>query len=197
MTRPWSKLARSAVRLKQSFSQLKVESLHSAHEAQLPVPRSPLNILDSDDMLVILNSRATVLLNISFRTCIYSKRVVILASLARFLFATRKNAPGGLFRITDSLDREATKEEQAWMVFRMLQIIRDDIYQLLTRASHELVEAERQEQQRHINIFNRSVATWQHMMNKQIKSARGHDHLFESRHYFPGRMAAVRAKCEG
>jgi hypothetical protein len=188
-TKPWAKIARSARHLKQSFSQLKAESSRSAREACQPIPQFPLRILDSDDLLVILNARATVLLNISFRNRSQSRHIVTLSSLARFLFSVHRIE-------SDRIGGETSQEERAWMIRRMLQLIRDDVYQLLTYASQEFIQAEREEQQRHLDAFCTSAMTWQNLINRQIKSARGHSHRFESGEGFPDRMATLRAKCE-
>jgi hypothetical protein len=44
-----------------------------------------MNIIHSDDMCVIVNARATVLLNISFHGLEQQKRIVALSSLAVWL----------------------------------------------------------------------------------------------------------------
>ncbi|KAH4010384.1 hypothetical protein JI435_155480 [Parastagonospora nodorum SN15] len=186
---PWAKIARSARHLKQSFSQLKAESSRSAREAREPVADVPLNILESNDMLVILNARATVLLNFSFRGRHHSTHVVTLSSLARCLFSARRTD-------SDLVGRDASEEEKLWMIHRMLQLIRDDVYQILVHASQDFVEAEQEEQRQHLSTFCASLKTWQNMINRQIQSARGHFHQIESNDGFSDRMATLRAKCE-
>jgi hypothetical protein len=64
--RPWGRLARHASMLKQSFSQLRAESIRSLHLARQPATSIPRNIIESDDMIMILNARGTALLNVSF-----------------------------------------------------------------------------------------------------------------------------------
>jgi hypothetical protein len=186
---PWAKVARSALHLKQSFSQLKAESSRSAREAREPVADVPLNILESNDMLVILNARATVLLNFSFRGRHQSTHVVTLSSLARCLFSARKTD-------SDLVGRDTSEEEKLWMIHRMLQLIRDDVYQILVHASQDFVEAEQEEQRQHLSTFCESLKTWKNMINRQIQLARGHYHQVESNDGFSDRMATLRAKCE-
>lgn len=189
ITSPWAKIARSARHLKQSFSQLKAESSRSAREARQLVAEVPLNILESDDMLVILNARATVLLNLSFRGRHQAVHVVTLSSLARCLFSARRTD-------SDLVGRDTSDEEKVWMIQRMLQLIRDDVYQIFVHTSQDFVEAEQEEQRQHLSTFCTSLKTWQNMINRQIQSVRGHHHQIESKDGFSDRMAELRAKCE-
>lgn len=140
-------------------------------------------------MLFILNARATVLLNLSFRGRHQSVHVVTLSSLARCLFSARRTD-------TDLVGRDISDEEKLWMIQRMLQLIRDDVYQVFVHASQDFVDAEQEEQRQHLSIFCSSLKTWQSMINRQIQSARGHHHQIESKDGFSDRMATLRAKCE-
>jgi hypothetical protein len=154
-----------------------------------PTPQAPLNITDSEDMLVILNARATALLNISFRDLSQPKHIVKLASLAIHLFSTRKTG-------SDIIEDDVSDEEKIWMMKRMIQLVRDDIYTLLLSVVQDLTYADRAEQKQHVANLMRTARTWRLIVNKQVHSARRHAHKFESQDGYPGRMAALRDRCE-
>lgn len=139
-------------------------------------------------MPIILNARATALLNISLRNMSQSKHIVKLASLARCLFSAPKT--GTL------IESDISDEEKVWMLQRMIQLIRDDIYTLLISISQNYTEADRKEQQRYIDVLLRSATTWRKIINRQVLSARRHEHQFESQDGYPDRMATLRTKCE-
>jgi hypothetical protein len=140
-------------------------------------------------MLVILNARATALLNISFRNLSQSKHIVELASLAIYLFSARKTG-------SDMIEDGVSDEEKIWMLKRMIQLVRDDIYTLLLSVDQDLTYADRAEQKRHIANLMRTVRTWRLIVNKQVHSMRRHAHKFESQDDYSGRMATLRDKCE-
>jgi hypothetical protein len=179
--------------LKQSFSQLKAESSRTHQQARQPAPHFPTNIIESDDMTMILNARATVLLNVSFRDLSQSVHVVKLSALALALWTSRETETDwgyGMF------DKGSEEEENAWVLQRMIQLVRDDIYHLLYNAIDDFADADRVEQQQHIDIFMESLKTWQKMINRQTRAARGLDHFVESKDNYPDRMSRLRLACE-
>jgi hypothetical protein len=140
-------------------------------------------------MVVLLNARATALLNVFFHNLTQSKHIVKLASLAVCLFTMRKSG-------SDTIEGNFSDEEKVWMLERMIQLVRDDIYALLVSVSQDHTPADRTEQQQHVDILRRTVTMWQRIINKHVQAARGHNHQFESRDGYPDRMATLRAKCE-
>jgi hypothetical protein len=179
--------------LKQSFSQLKAESSRTHQQARQPAPHFPTNIIESDDMTMILNARATVSLNVSFRNLSQPMHIIKLSELALALWISRQTETDwgyGMF------DRGSEAEESAWVAQRMIQLVRDDIYQPFCNAVDESADADRVEQQPHIDVFMKSVRTWQKMINRQNQAARGLDHPIESKDYYPARMARLRLVCE-
>jgi hypothetical protein len=101
-------------------------------------------------MLVILNARATALLNISFRNLSQSKHIVELASLAIYLFSARKTG-------SDMIEDGVSDEEKIWMLKRMIQLVRDDIYTLLLSVDQDLTYADRAEREPHEDSKNVAV----------------------------------------
>jgi hypothetical protein len=191
--RPWGRLARHASMLKQSFSQLRAESIRSLHLARQPATSIPRNIIESDDMIMILNARGTALLNVSFRALSQQIHIVKLSTLALRVWAALPPCS------TDAqipFDEGATDEEKIWILQRLIQLIRDDIYLVISRAVEHFKPAERDEQQRHITVFRESMATWQKMMNRQIRSAGNYQHIVESSDDFALQMHRLREWCE-
>jgi hypothetical protein len=191
--KPWGRLAHRTNLLKQSLANLISESSSSAQQARQQARQSdyqvPLNITDSEDMLVILNARATALLNISFRNLRQPKHIVKLASLATCLFSAHKTGPV-------IIGDDVSDEEKIWMLRRMIQLIRDDIYNLLLSVIEDYTHADHIEQERHIDVLQKTVITWRRIISKQVHSARRETHNFESQDGYAGRMAVFRAKCE-
>jgi hypothetical protein len=146
-------------------------------QARQPISRFPDNIIESDDMVVILNARATVLLNTSFRQIRQQKQVIKLAALALKLWRWRTDRMDWADIMSDL---KPTDEEYAWIAQKMILLIRDDIYHYLTDAIQELHPTERVEQQKHIDVFLESVSTWRKLINRQFAAARGHEHPIET-----------------
>jgi hypothetical protein len=86
--KPWGRIKFRVRRAKQSIYEPIAESeaeQQAQQYRQQKAPHFPTNIIDSDDMCVILNARATVLLNTSFYGLEQQKRIVALSSLAIWL----------------------------------------------------------------------------------------------------------------
>lgn len=108
----WGVLGRYATVLRQSFSQLKVESSRTRQEAREPAPCFPKNMTESDDMIVILNARGTVILNFSFRRHSHQIHIVALAALAVRLWGVLSaGAKEGDVQFPNGISSEA----KAWM----------------------------------------------------------------------------------
>jgi hypothetical protein len=93
---------------------------------------------------MILNARATVLLNVSFRNLSQPMHIIKLSELALALWISRQTETDwgyGMF------DRGSEAEESAWVAQRMIQLVRDDIYQLFCNAVDESADADRVDQQ--------------------------------------------------
>jgi hypothetical protein len=72
--------------VKQSISELRAENARVRQARRVrKALHFPTNILYSNDMTVILNARATVLLNMSFHCLWQQARVIELSSLALWL----------------------------------------------------------------------------------------------------------------
>jgi hypothetical protein len=144
-------------------------------------------------MTVILNARATVLLNVSFRGLSQSVHIIKLSSLAMALWSERRTETDwgyGMF------DKGSEDEEHAWVLQRMILLLRDDIYKLFYSAIDEFAEGDRVEQKRHIDVFVESVETWQNMINRHTQAAKGHENFVESKDGYSDRMAHLRQFCE-
>jgi hypothetical protein len=191
--KPWGRLARHASMLKQSFSQLRAESIRSLHLTRQPASCTSRNITESDDMIMILNARGTALLNLSFRALPQQTHIVKLSALALRVWAAVPPCSNGA---QIPFDKGVTDEEKAWMIHRLIQLIRDDIYLVVSGALEQFTPAERDEQQRHIAVFQESMATWQKMVNRQIRSAGNYQHIVEYRYGFAPQMHRLREWCE-
>lgn len=144
-------------------------------------------------MTTILNARATVLLNVSFRGLTQTKKVIKLASLALSLWQSRRIEIAWGY---DILDRGSEDEGHAWVVHKFLVLIRDDICRHLSRAIGHFSETETAEQIQHITVFLQSLRTWQQIINRKNNMALGLQHAVESRADFPATMARLRSQYE-
>jgi hypothetical protein len=144
-------------------------------------------------MLVILNARATVLLNISFRNLSQPKQIVKLSNLALTLWLSRVTETDWGYSM---FDKGSEDEENAWILQRLILLIRDDVYQHLCSAIDDFAEPERGEQQRHIGVFVESMRTWQKITNRHFNSMRGYEHDVESKSGYAGYMSYLRDSCE-
>jgi hypothetical protein len=158
-------------------------------QARQPIPRFPNNIVESDDMVVILNARATVLLNASFRELRQQKQVIKLAALALELWQRRNVRTNWDEFMSES---NTTDEQYAYIIQKLLLLIRNDIYQYLTSAIQEFHNTERVEQEKHIDVFLESANTWRKMINRQIEATRGHEHPIETGAGFNYKMSKSR-----
>ncbi|KAH7398794.1 hypothetical protein DE146DRAFT_504894 [Phaeosphaeria sp. MPI-PUGE-AT-0046c] len=179
----------SFAKIKQTFTQLRSESSRTQKQARRAAPPFPTDIIESEDMTIILNARATVLLNISFRGLDQAKNVIKLANLALSLWLSRRTETAWGYGM---LDRGSEDEEHAWIVHKFLVLIRDDICRHLARAIGHFSEAETAEQLRHITVFFQSLRTWQQIINRKNNMSVGLQHAVESRHDFPVIMARIR-----
>ncbi|KAF1916950.1 hypothetical protein BDU57DRAFT_557086 [Ampelomyces quisqualis] len=179
----------NGVKSEQSIVQLKRESARSMQQARQPIPRFPHNIIENSDMVVILNARATVLLNASFRELRQQKQIIKLAALALKLWRSRTDHTEWADVMSDL---GTTDEERAWIILYLLQLIRDDVYQCLNSAIQEFHNTEGVEQKRHIDVFRESANTWRKLTNRRNEAARGCEHPIESKHRFDLRIIRSR-----
>jgi hypothetical protein len=191
--KPWDTIPRPSSSMGQSFVQLRTESSHALQRTRQPTLDFSTHITQSEDMIVILNARATVLLNVSFRNLTQAKQIVELSSLALTLWQSRVAETDWGYRM---FDRGSEDEENAWIFQRLIVLIRDDIYQHLCSVINDLTDAEKFEQQRHIDVFVESMRTWQKMTNRHFKSMWGFEHDVECKTGYPGFMAHLRDSCE-
>jgi hypothetical protein len=149
---------------------------------------------ESDDMIMILNTRGTALLNLSFCGNPKQSHIVKLSALALRLWALQQ--PGS-YITPIPFDRGVTEEEKAWIIHRLIQLVRSDVYSVVTQAIAYFTPAEHEDQARHIRIFHQSLITWQKMVNRQIRHAGNYQHVVETQDGFAAQMARLREWCEG
>jgi hypothetical protein len=193
VSKPWATISQPASSVGQSFVQLQAESSHALKQARQPALDFPTHITQSEDMLVILNARATVLLNVFFRNLTQAKQIVKLSSLALNLWQSRVAETDWGYRM---FDRGSEDEENAWIFQRLIVLIRDDIYQHLCSVINGFTDAEKFEQQRHIDIFVESMRTWQKKTNRHLMAKWRPVHGVERNTDYPGFMAHLRDSCE-
>ncbi|KAH7075911.1 hypothetical protein BKA63DRAFT_565956 [Paraphoma chrysanthemicola] len=163
-------------------------------DTTLPPNRLPRTLTDSDDMMAILNARGTVLLNMCFRTSHIDVCVLSLSFLAIHLWAdVALGAKRGTFRYKKRLDDDG----KAWMLSRLILMVRDDIQRLLEiHVEYHLIDAERVEQAQHISVFQSSYVAWQKMINKRIMNAGPDENRVHSRNDYTVLMEKSRDKCD-
>jgi hypothetical protein len=76
----------------------------------------------------------------------------------------------------------------------MIQLIRDDIYALLAHVIAVMSASDRYEQQRHVTVFQESVATWRCWQGNTRGQSLYRD--LEAGAEYPERMKTLRNQCQ-
>jgi hypothetical protein len=142
---------------------------------------------------MILNARGTALLNLAFRGNPKQSHIVKLSALALRLWALQLPSSN----ITPvPFDRDVSDADRTWIIYRLIQLVRSDVYSLVAQAIEDFTPDEQDEQARHIAVFLQSALTWQKLVNRQIRLAGPYQHVAETRDGFPAQMARLREWCE-
>ncbi|KAF1941946.1 hypothetical protein EJ02DRAFT_422523 [Clathrospora elynae] len=168
---PWGLLAQHAGTSSEYFVSLIDDALEKHDARREHPPEINSSLMRNDDMMVILNARGTVLLNMMFNNTPQQKSIVKLASLASTMW--RRNTvpitdhfvPKGPEGRTFKDAREANHS-----AVRMISHIREDIQKHMKEAIEGFSAVYKKTQEDSINIFKERVETFKTMRNMRSMS---------------------------